>query len=154
MGNIRCTYISLLLTILLLLATAKNTTAQDITWHSFEDAIAFAQEKDRPILVDVWAPWCGWCHKMKKESYPALPAALKNRFVYTRLNRDERDTEYHYKGHVLNEMALAMKLNAQSVPTTVILSSDGEYLLHVSGYLTADKLEQVLRRTKQFTSRR
>lgn len=136
-----------------LLLFSTSVQAQELKWHSFDDALVIAQQTERPILVDVWAPWCGWCHKMKKESYPQLPKELVQQFVLTRLNRDDHETEYQYKGQKLTSLRLAQKLNAQTVPTVVILSADGNYLFHVSGFLTKEKLQAVLLQIQQFTSR-
>lgn len=139
---------------LLLLVTALPTQAQELRWNSFEDALVIAQQEERLILVDVWAPWCGWCHKMKKETYPRLPQNLAQKFVFTRLNRDDHDAEHKYKGEKLSSMQLAQKINAQSVPAVVILSSDGNYLAHISGFVSSEKLQEVLLQMQQFTSLR
>lgn len=143
-----------LATLTLTMGVTTNSLAQQpVNWQSFEDAIAIADESNQPILVDVWAPWCGWCHKMKKETYPQLPNNLARKFVFTRLNRDDHKTEHPYKGQKLSSLKLAQKLNAQSVPTVVILTADGNYLFHISGFLSAEKLESVLLKVRQFTSR-
>lgn len=145
------TYFGFLLGMLLL---TSSTQAQELEWHSFEDALAIAEETERPIVVDVWAPWCGWCHKMQKETYPALSKELTQQFVFTRLNRDDHETEYQYQGQKLISMRLAQKLNAQTVPTIIVLSANGNYRFHLSGFLTSEKLRSVLLQTQQFTSRR
>lgn len=144
-----------LATLLFTMGVCTSSSAQEpINWQSFEDAIAIAEENNQPILVDIWAPWCGWCHKMKKETYPQLPNNLARKFVFTRLNRDDHQAEHSYKGQTLSSLKLSQKLNAQSVPTVVILSSDGHYLFHISGFVSTKELERVLLKIKQFTSRR
>lgn len=139
-------YIESLLIILLLSAIMPSADlhAQEPTWYSFEEALALADTTDRPLLVDVWAPWCGWCHKMKQEVYPALVSRLDDQFVTTRLNRDDHDKTYLYKGNKFNSFRLAQRLNADTVPTIVLLSSDGDYLLHLSGFVEAEELRPVL----------
>ena len=141
--------------ILLGLAVSSSASAQQhqVSWHSFEEALQEANQNNKLVVVDVWAPWCGWCHKMKKESYPALPDKLTDQFIFTRLNRDDHETDYKYKGKSLTSMRLAQKLNAQAVPTVVILSPDGDYLFHISGFLNTDKLQSMLLKTLQVTSR-
>lgn len=148
------TYCGLLLGLLLLSGIATSAQAQELDWYSFEDALDIARQTERPVLVDIWAPWCGWCHKMQKESYPKLPNELAQEFVLTRLNRDDHETEHKYKGQKLSSMRLAQKLKAQTVPTVVILSADGNYLFHISGFLSTEKLRSVLLQIQQFTSLR
>jgi thioredoxin-related protein len=121
-----------------------KANAQEPVWHSFEEALAIADTTDQPVLVDVWAPWCGWCHKMKKDVYPAITPALKNKFVMTRLNRDNHDKVHNYRGQKLTSFELAQQLKAESLPTIVFLASSGKYLLHLSGFREARELRPVL----------
>lgn len=136
---------SLLVTLILLGAiTISKLNAQELTWHSFEKALTLADTADLPVLVDIGAPWCGWCHKMKQEVYPSLASELQDRFVTTRLNRDDHEKVHRYKGERLTSLRLAQELNANTVPTIVFLTSDGNYLLHLSGFIEAKELQPVL----------
>jgi thioredoxin-related protein len=134
------------LLVLILLSGSLNSwevNAQELTWHLFEDALTLADTTDRPVLVDIAAPWCGWCHKMKQEVYPSLASELQDQFVTTRLNRDDHKKVYRYKGEKFTSFRLAQKLNAETVPTIVFLTSDGDYLLHLSGFIEANELRPV-----------
>ncbi|MCP9290728.1 thioredoxin family protein [Gracilimonas sediminicola] len=116
----------------------------ELKWHSFEQALKLAEEEGKPIMVDVWAPWCGWCKKMKKEVYPELSAALSKDFVLTRLNRDDNEDKKTYQQYRITPLRLAQKFGVQNVPAIVFLSSDGEYLFHISGFVEADELKEIL----------
>lgn len=118
--------------------------AQESTWHSFDEALILADTSGQPILVDVWAPWCGWCHKMKQDVYPELSSYLADHFILTRINRDDHDETYRYKGEKLTSFRLAQKLNTETVPAIIFLNPDGEYLLHLSGFIEAEELRPVL----------
>jgi len=64
-----------------------------VHWHPWSDeAFARARAEDKPILLDVGAVWCHWCHVMDRESYedPALAAFLNAEFVCIKVDRDER----------------------------------------------------------------
>lgn len=121
-----------------------NTQAQSIRWHSFEHALTVADSTGKPVLVDVWAPWCGWCMKMKQEVYPNLPTRLAERFVWTRLNRDDNTTKFMYRGDRSTPLRLAQQFEVESVPALVLLSSDGTNVLRLSGYREADSLAAIL----------
>ena len=57
-----------------------------------EEAFARARAVDKPILLDIGAVWCHWCHVMDRESYesPDLATLLNAHFVCVKVDRDER----------------------------------------------------------------
>ncbi len=73
---------------------------QPIHWHQWgEEAFTKAQEQDKPILLDIGAVWCHWCHVMDRESYedPALAELINREYITIKVDRDERpdvDTRY------------------------------------------------------------
>lgn len=121
-----------------------SAQTDSVEWHPFEEAIQIAEENQQFILVDVWAPWCGWCKKMQKEVYPELSKGFSEKFVWTRINRDDHESDIPFNHQTFTPLRLAQKLNVQSVPALVFLSSKGEYILHISGFTEAEKLTPVL----------
>jgi len=81
-------------------AYLKSAAHQPVHWLPWSDA-AFAQARGerKPILLDIGAVWCHWCHVMDGESYedPAIAEILNRDFVCIKVDRDERpdvDTRY------------------------------------------------------------
>jgi thioredoxin-related protein len=139
------TYRRAALTLLLAVLPVVPASAQGLDWQPFETALAVADSTGHPVLVDVYAPWCGWCRKMKRDTYPELLGAESDRrFVLTRLNRDDNQTTHHYRGQRLTSMRLAHTLRAEGVPAVIFLAPDGEPLLYLSGFLRAETLRPVL----------
>jgi len=140
------TYRRAALVLLLAVLTAMSAQAQDLDWQPFEAALAEADATGRPVLVDVYAPWCGWCRKMKRDVYPSdgVRACLAEGFVLTRLNRDDTRTRHRYRGQRMDLKRLAQELGAASVPTVVLLAPDGERLVRLPGFIEADALRPVL----------
>lgn len=116
----------------------------ELQWLSFEEAVSIAKKTGKPVFVDIWAPWCGWCRKMKKEVYPNLSRELASNYVLTRINRNDNHSRIIYRGQQLTPLRLAQALNAQTVPTVVLLSSKGDYLLHITGFTQEESLEPIL----------
>lgn len=139
------TFIAVLLLSWLPVSSLAQVQKKDLHWKSFEEAIHTADSTGKHILVDIWAPWCGWCHKMKTETYPQLSRALNKNFVLARLNRDDHQTTYRYSGQTYTAFKLTQNLKVERVPAIVIMTSDGEYLLHLSGYKDSKTLRPILR---------
>ena len=82
-------------------AYLKSAAHQPVHWQPWTDA-AFAQARadDKPILLDIGAVWCHWCHVMDGESYedPAIAELLNRDFVCIKVDRDERpDVDARYQ---------------------------------------------------------
>ena len=135
---------SFLILSLIAFVTSPGIAQSEMQWHSFEEAIAIAEKTGKPVFVDIWAPWCGWCSKMKKEVYPRLNEELGENYILTRLNRDDNRSVIHIRGQIWTPLRLAQKLQAETVPTIAMLNSKGDYLLHITGFTGADKLAPVL----------
>jgi uncharacterized protein len=73
---------------------------QPVAWQEWgEEAFARAAAEDKPILLDIGAVWCHWCHVMDRESYENAETAklINEHFVAVKVDRDERpdvDTRY------------------------------------------------------------
>lgn len=70
---------------------ADAPSPSGIRWHAddYPGALAEARRTGRPLVVDLWAPWCHTCLSMKKTVLrdPAL-APLADRFVWLALDTD------------------------------------------------------------------
>src|SRR5574341_864725 len=77
---------------------------QPIRWYEWgPDAFAAAQRENKPILLDIGAVWCHWCHVMDRESYesPAIAEIVNREFIAVKVDRDERpDIDSRYQAAV------------------------------------------------------
>src|ERR1700723_2012499 len=96
---------------------------QPVQWHAWsEAAFARAQAEDKPILLDIGAVWCHWCHVMDRESYenPEIAALINEHFVAIKVDRDERpDVDARYQA------AVSAISGQGGWPLTAVLTPDG-----------------------------
>ena len=82
----------------------RSAAHQPIDWYEWGDA-AFARAKaeDKPILLDIGAVWCHWCHVIDRESYenPEIAKIIGEHFIAVKVDRDERpDVDSRYQSAI------------------------------------------------------
>jgi uncharacterized protein YyaL (SSP411 family) len=105
-------------------AYLQSAAHQPIHWFPWgEEAFAAARSQDRPVLLDIGAVWCHWCHVMDGESYedPAIARYLNEHFVCIKVDRDERpDVDARY------QRAVQAFTRQGGWPLTAFLTPDGD----------------------------
>jgi len=105
-------------------AYLRSAMHQPIQWHEWgEDAFAAAQRENKPILLDIGAVWCHWCHVMDRESYdnPEIAQIVNERFIAVKVDRDERpDIDSRY------QVAVSSISGQGGWPLTAFLTPDGK----------------------------
>ena len=102
----------------------RSAMHQPVQWQEWgEAAFALAREQNKPILLDIGAVWCHWCHVMDRESYEDAEIAeiINSHFVAVKVDRDERldvDTRY--------QSAVSAMSGQGGWPLTVILTPEGK----------------------------
>ncbi|HTZ84333.1 MAG TPA: thioredoxin domain-containing protein [Candidatus Acidoferrales bacterium] len=105
-------------------AYLRSAMHQPIQWHEWgEEAFATARRENKPMLLDIGAVWCHWCHVMDRESYddPEVAAIVNEHFVAVKVDRDERpDIDSRYQ-------AAVQAVSGQGGwPLTAFLTPDGK----------------------------
>src|SRR3978361_1998085 len=104
-------------------ASLRSAMHQPVQWLEWgPEAFARAQREDKPVLLDIGAVWCHWCHVMDRESYEdeTLAPLINERFIAVKWDRDERpavDSRYQ---------AAVQSISGQGGwPLTAVLTPDG-----------------------------
>jgi uncharacterized protein len=104
-------------------AYLRSAMHQPVRWHEWsEEAFRTAQQDDKPILLDIGAVWCHWCHVMDRESYdnPEVAEIINDKFIAVKVDRDERpDVDGRYQA------AVSAISGQGGWPLTAFLTPDG-----------------------------
>ncbi len=114
------------LTLSLLLLGGPPPAGGSIKWErTFDEALKKAKASNKPIFVDFWAEWCGWCHRLDRTTYvdPVVVARAED-FVAVKVNTEAGKKE---------EM-VARRYDVQNLPTIAFLSPGGHLVLRLNGF--------------------
>jgi len=105
-------------------AYLRSAMHQPIQWNEWGDeAFAAAQRDGKPVLLDIGAVWCHWCHVMDRESYEssAIAEIINREFIAVKVDRDERpDVDSRY------QLAVSAISGTGGWPLTVFLTPEGK----------------------------
>jgi thioredoxin-related protein len=119
---------------------------KDFKWREFGEGLEEAEAEEKPVLVDVYTDWCGWCKRMDKTTYAdgTVLAYLEEAFVPIKMNAESKertqfgDDEYTY-------IQIARGFRVTGYPTTLFLDAEGKHITTVPGYMKPEQFLTVLR---------
>lgn len=129
-----------------LLAFAAPAHAGDgVVWHGWDDGLKQANATGKPVLVDVYTDWCGWCRRMDRDVYSRADVreSLQKRFVMVKLNAESPE-QASYHGQTYTSRTLASGFRVTGYPTTIFLRANGDHIVNVPGYIPADRFMLLL----------
>jgi len=108
--------------------------AERLEWSTdFRKAAKESARTKKPMLLHLTAPWCGFCHKMVKETYSdqRISSHVNKCFIPVSVNVET------------NERLVGV-IGIEGVPTTVVITPDLHIVQKVAGFQTVAELEKNL----------
>jgi uncharacterized protein len=127
-------------------AYLRSAAHQPIDWYEFgEEAFAKAKELDKPVLLDIGAVWCHWCHVIDRESYenPEIAQLINEHYIPVKVDRDQRpDIDARYQ-QVVSSMC-----GQGGWPLTGFLTHDGR-VIYGGTYFPPQAMKNLLMKIKE-----
>jgi thioredoxin-related protein len=129
-------------------------TGEKLQWMTLSEAATKLKVEKKPILIDLYTNWCGWCKVMDKNTYtnPMVIKYIKDNFYPVKLDAETKETlswkgkQFVYNAdYKVNEYAVEITGGQLSFPTTVILPVDGSAPQAIPGYLKIPDMELILK---------
>jgi uncharacterized protein YyaL (SSP411 family) len=102
----------------------RSAAHQPVDWREWgEEAFEEARAAGKPVLLDIGAVWCHWCHVIDRESYenPEIAAMINQFYIPVKVDRDERpDVDSRYQS------AISAISGQGGWPLTAFLTPDGK----------------------------
>ncbi len=117
----------------------KQILNDQVVAETYQEALKKSGELGKPVFVFFTADWCGYCHKMKKDTMPKdeVKEVLKNYIVvYINADRD-RDS--------------VKKMGVESLPFFLITNYKEDSLKTAKGFMDAKTFTSWLGDSKLFT---
>lgn len=140
---------------IVLMMTGQITAQEVINWMSFTELETAMASEPRPVFIDFYTNWCGWCKRMDKSTFVDKEVVnyINRRFYAVKFDAEQKEP-VTYKGKTFkfvpsgrrgyNELAAAYLRGQMSYPTYVVLKADFDIITAIKGYQTAEQLLPML----------
>jgi len=156
------TYILFIAFLITLPAIAQEN--EKVDWTDFETAIERSKADNKPIFIDMYTDWCGWCKKLDQNtfSHPDITKYLNTNFHAVKFNAettkpikwndstylnnyhgklDENGKPFKAKSHSLAQILMNGRM---AYPTVVFLVPEKDFIAPLPGYKTPEQLQEFL----------
>lgn len=147
-------------------STTASSHSSNAIWLADYDATVFNEYGDattltkiadgKPLVINFWATWCTYCVREMpdyQELYDEYGDRVSFAFVDcvygTRETADKAaawlyENEYNLPAYYDNNLSAQSLFGITSIPTTVIVSADGEILTITTGQIDPDRMREAL----------
>ena len=136
------------------LSSSRPADKETIHWLTVSEMNALYAKEPRPVLVDVYTDWCGWCKQMDKTTYQhkKLVQYINEHFYAVKYNAESKE-DVSFNGQVYtfspelktNQFALYLSFGKMEYPCTVFLASPSAQPAPLPGYMKPKEMEAPLK---------
>ncbi|MEX6627119.1 DUF255 domain-containing protein [Tenacibaculum pacificus] len=145
----------LILVVVLAIISVGVKAQEKVNWLTFEQAIEKNKENPKPILVDLYTDWCGWCKKMDKTTYKnnVIVKFINDNYYAVKMNGEGKDdisfngkTYKYVKQNRMkyHELAAQIMKGQMSYPSTAFFDPEERLIQTVPGYLGEQRFEKII----------
>jgi thioredoxin-related protein len=137
----------------LLPGAVRRQAGETMTWFTVDQAAGKLQQERRPVLIDLYTSWCGWCKEMDKKTYAnkKVAAYLEDKFYPVKVDAETHDV-ITWQGRTYtfnpqyrsNTFALYLTHGRLEFPTTIIIPP-GEDPQAIPGFMAPGDMEAVVK---------
>ncbi len=127
---------------------------EQINWISFEELQEEYIKNPKPIFIDLYTDWCGWCKEMDRTTYKnqKVVAYINEHYYAVKYNAESKtavlfnNKTYQYnQRYKTNDLAVFLSSGQLEYPNSIFLSSIDAKPAPLTGYMKPKEIEAPLK---------
>jgi thioredoxin-related protein len=125
-----------------------------VKWYTIEEAEKLAKVNPRPMLIDTYTDWCGWCKKLDQDTFSnsVIAEVLNTKFYAVKFDAEGKSPVSFQgktfindgKSGAAHQLAVILLNGKLSYPNLVFLTDQQQLLTNVPGYREPKEMEPIL----------
>jgi thioredoxin-related protein len=143
-----------ILLLLGMIVTTSYSQKSEVRWYTIQEAEKLLQKDPRPLFIDTYTDWCGWCKKLDQDtfSHPVIAEILNTKFYAVKFDAEGKEP-VTFQGKLFindgkagrtHQLAVALLKGQLSYPNMVFFNEKNQLLTNVPGFRQPKEMEVLL----------
>jgi thioredoxin-related protein len=137
-------------------AQKQDISGKEVKWYTIQEAEKLMKESPRPLFIDTYTDWCGWCKRMDQDTFSnsVIAEILNTKFYPVKFDAEGKEKVTFLGQTFINDgkygrahqLAVALLNGQLSYPTVVFLTLENDKIgvSPVPGYRNPKEMEPLL----------